>query len=130
MGSFVQDNNAATSLCSFLSNVTLGNLMLCWVRYTNPFGSPTVTDTLGSSWVQIDLLNNNPDNLALFAAIAPSSGANTVNVAATGTAAFYQVVIQEWNGFSATASHFDSATGSGTTQQSGTVTGNSGDLVI
>jgi hypothetical protein len=92
----VQDTSATgggstTLSAAFGSNVTQNNLMVVGVSSSagNTFGSPAITDTLGSNWFLAVAQNpgttGTPSQCNIYYAVVPSTGANTVTVHATGT---------------------------------------------
>ena len=93
---FVQDGGATGSGSTTLavklpSNVTKNNLLIVGVSSFagNAFATTPITDTLGATWTQAVLKNpgttGTPALAALFYAVAPSAGADTVTVHMTGT---------------------------------------------
>jgi hypothetical protein len=76
---------------AFASSVTKNNLMAVGVSsYTgNSFASPAITDTLGSTWSLVVLRNpgtaGTPSLAAMYYAVVPSTGPDTVTVHMTGT---------------------------------------------
>src|SRR5690349_14772567 len=87
-----------TGNISFASNVTAGNLLLCWVRMVSP---QTVTDNLGDgvAWKQAlpYFGNNSPADKCLWWKIAGASGPCTVTVV-TGTSGTFRCAVAEYSG--------------------------------
>ena len=92
----VQDASAtgsgsSTLAAKFNSNVTKNNLLVAGVSsYAgNAFANPPVTDTLGSTWSLAVTKNpgtaGTPSLTAIYYAVAPAGGADTVTVHMTGT---------------------------------------------
>lgn len=113
--SFVQnrcfDASPSTSpACTFLSNVTAGNLLLvyCWQGHdsTDDTNTWTVTDTRGntytrfahSSETQFNPSASTGSKHALFATISGSSGANTITVGFGASKHYARMVIWEYSG--------------------------------
>lgn len=90
----------------FLLSCTSGNLLILAASYNeNPFGAPTPTDTLGSTYLFITSIETslapNPW-IGMWYAIAPSTGSNSVTAIATSGNALQGAVIAEYSGNSNT----------------------------
>src|SRR6476469_10382819 len=114
----------------FGSNVTKGNLLICWLRMISP---QTVTDNLGDgvAWKRAIPYfgNNSPADKAIWYKVAGATGACTVT--GTGTSGTFRCAIAEFSGQGPfqRASFFELRAG-GTTWSSGNIQANVGDLVI
>jgi hypothetical protein len=134
----VQDTSATgggstTLSAGFGSKVTQNNLMVVGVSsYAgNTFGSPAITDTLGSNWFLAVAQNpgttGTPSQCNIYYAVVPSTGANTVTVHATGTNNLH-LHIYEISGLvtssvlDQTGSSFQSSATAGTVSTSGPTT--------
>jgi len=112
---------AVTSVLPYTSNNTAGNLLLAIIDFNNVVTTPTVSDSQGNVWVQVDTFSNAATGITwLYAAFKCKVGANTVTVGNGSTQA--QIIIAEYsdNVFGSAAKNH--ATGTGTAVSSGAVT--------
>lgn len=69
--------------CAFTGSPTSGNTLIVASVWDSATGTPTVTDTLGSTWTQGKLDTANTVKGAIYVASAASTGADTVTVSET-----------------------------------------------
>jgi hypothetical protein len=83
----------------FLSNVTVGNLLVTVIGDNNQSGTTTVSDTLLNSWTQSGTTVNVGGNYGqLWYAVSSSSGADTITVAFSGGSSYTGMSIAEFSG--------------------------------
>jgi hypothetical protein len=123
--SHIQDGTAtyasATSFSTaFPGNNTSGNLIIALAQWADNTSTPTISDTLLSSWTQVFFQNNSfgSQSWALWYALAPSTGANTVQVDISGSAVLGAVALCEFSGVDSLDLNTAQADGSGTTMTS------------
>jgi hypothetical protein len=71
------------SSLAYPANVTSGKLLSVISVWETATGTPTVADTLGSTWVQALLCTANTRKIGVYLALAASTGANTVTFTET-----------------------------------------------
>jgi hypothetical protein len=94
--------SGTTDTLAYASNVKSGDMMIVGVAWTGTSAPPTISDTLVSTWAQAGqyaMTNATPNtiNLALFYALAPSAGANTITVTFGSSVTGIWLVIAEFS---------------------------------
>jgi hypothetical protein len=117
----------------FGSNVTAGNLLVCWLRMVSP---QTVSDNLGDgvAWQRVGAYfgNNTPADKAIWWKIAGATAACTVSVS-TGTSGTMRVAVAEYSGtglIPQAYAQFAMVAGGAGTFNTGPSFANLGDLVV
>ena len=75
--------NSSSLTCAFPKSVTSGNLLLAVASWEGSTNTPTVTDTLSTSYTQKAISTANSVKVAAYAGTASSSGSDTVTFAVT-----------------------------------------------
>lgn len=126
-------SSVATFAKAFGSNVTVGDLLIVWLAAVVSGGTIAVSDSQGNTYTRVgSQLNAGFGDLAVFWAIAGSTGANTVTFSRSGgNLQFPEMQVLEFSGN--IASPFDaggSNTGSNAVPLSNVTATGSADLVI
>jgi hypothetical protein len=129
------DSSSAVSsqALSYVSNVTLGDLLICVVRGTDTLTGITITDSQGNSWTNCTFNAIGAlASLQISYAIAGSTGANTVT-ATPNASSTIRMAIYEYAG-NLSASPLDAEnnvqTGNGTAAASNSITPANGNSLV
>lgn len=135
-GNFVQSlggvsNSASPYSLAYSSNNTLGNILIVGGRI-NANSAPTISDSLGNTWVSQIADNWRLGNTYFMAyAIKCKAGANTVQITAAGA---ISICVAEFVGLGTAAfdksSFADNGTGTWTTADSGVITPSANNALI
>ncbi len=108
--------------------VTSGNVLVVPVGWEGGAATtPTLTDTLLTSYASVVTLTGGAENCIIFVGIAGSSGANTVAVVLPASAGYNGIHVSEWLNLSATVD----GTATGTTNNNlPLTTAAAGDLLV
>jgi hypothetical protein len=90
--------STSSNSLSFTSAVTAGNLLVVAFARLNSVTVSSVTDTLGTTYSLVGTINGQPNSLAVYAGIAPSSGANTVSVTFAASEDYNTMAVSEFSG--------------------------------
>jgi hypothetical protein len=75
--------NSASITCVFNNNVTSGNYGIMLMSWFNTTNTPTISDTLTSTYTQKFIDTSHAEKVAVYTATFGSAGANTVTMAVT-----------------------------------------------
>ncbi len=115
---------------AFASNVTVGDLLIVVSACQNATPS-SIADTQGNSWASLKTGNSSATNCTLFWTVATATGANTVTVTYSSSAAVYTTLeIGEFSGVPVPASSTANNSGTGTAGSAGPITLTATGLVI
>jgi hypothetical protein len=127
--------SAASLSCAFSKPVTAHDLIVVGMSWTGT-GSPVISDSVHSTFAQAvsRTWNNGAATSRIYYALAPASGADTVNISFGGTVSYPTVYVHEYTGVNPN-SPLDGATGSTGTDSNNPVSGNTtassaGDLLF
>jgi len=87
------NTSSPTVTCVFNANITSGDALIIGMSWFGG-GTPSISDTLGTTYVQKLLNNSGSVSIAVYAGTAPSSGANTIT-ATTTSSTFNNAVCSE-----------------------------------
>jgi hypothetical protein len=76
----VQSTSAGGYSLPFALPVTSGNLLLVAYKSESAITGVTISDTLGTPYTLVASISGQPNNMNIYAGIAPASGANTVTI--------------------------------------------------